>query len=489
MLKIENYQDFSKFLKNKLDPAGVILGIGVTSFMRFFPALFVKNFKIICFKNSKDNKALAEYVDEIFILKQKRPTVKLDFTNTNNILRNKTVQNYIKAQKGKKYLFLYKEDRNISHAIKGLRLKLLANTAKLNKMFENKLNFRQQLVKSGLTPILGETMKFSEFQKPQYDFDFFVGKYGKKFVFQLPDFRLGGGKGTLFVDSKRKFNDFKRLTADGVYKGKELQTINITKFIEGKSCSIACCATKHGTLVSRIQQQIIDIPQVISKKKGQGLFVGHVFGLKFSPGINKQAQNLGEKFGKYMYAKGYKGIFGLDIIVNEKENKVYPVECNARYTGAFPMLSMLQLKNQIIPLDFFHFLEFLNIPYKIDVRALNKMYQKQIIGSHIILSNIRDYSIEVKNELEVGTYRYQKGKIKYLSGGIFYEDLKTDQDFILVDGVPKKGEEIKKWSRIARIVHVLFNGNILKANDRELKDQYLKIVYAIYKAMFGKKQP
>jgi len=488
MLNIKNYQDFAKFLKNKLDPQGVIFGVGVTSFMRFFPGLFIKNFKIIAFKDSTDNEIIRDYVDEIFVLKKKRPTLKLDFTNTNNILRNQTVQNYIKEHKGRKYLFLYKADKNIEKAIKGLGVKVIANKPHLNKMFENKLNFRKQLVKTGLKPILGETMKFSDFQKKEYDYDFFVNKYGSKFVFQLPDFRLGGGKGTLFIDSRQKFNEFKKKTKDGIYKKKVLQTINITKFIEGKSCSVACCATKYGTLVSKIQQQILDIPQVISPQKGNGLFVGHVFGLKFSSVINKQAKAIGEKFGNYMYDKGYKGIFGLDIIVNEKENKVYPVECNARYTGAFPMLSMIHLKYKIIPLDFFHFLEFLNIPYKINVNVLNKMYHKDIKGSHLVLSNIRDHSIMVKNELAVGTYRFHKNKIKYLSKNIFYESLKTDNDFILVDGVPKKGTEIKKWSRLARIVHVLFNGNILNQGI-QLKGKYLKIVYAIYKAMFNKKQP
>jgi len=489
MLNIKNYSDFVKFLDNKLDPKGIIFGIGVTAFMRFFPSLFVRNYKVITFKDSKDNQVLAKYIDEIFILKQKRPTLKLPFTNTNNILRNKTVQNYIKEHKGKKFLFLYKADKNIENAIKGLKVKVIANKGRLNKMFENKVNFRKQLVQAGLQPILGQTMKFAKFQKPEYDFAYFKNLYGPKFVFQLPDFRLGGGKGTMFIDSAKKFTEFKEKTESGVYKKKELQTINITKFIEGKSCSIACCATKYGTLVSSLQQQILDIPQVISKKKGQGLFVGHVFGLDFSPSIKKQAKEIGEKFGNYMYSKGYKGIFGIDMIVNQKENKVYPVECNARYTGAFPMLSMLHMKNKIIPLDFFHFLEFLNIPYKIDVKNLNKDYKRKINGSHIILSNTRNYGLEVKKEVEVGTYQFKNKKIEYLSDNILYDNLKNSNQFILVDGVPKKGQIIKKWSRIARIVHVLFNDKILKANDKELKDKYLQIVYSIYKAMFNKKQP
>ncbi|MFC1598610.1 ATP-grasp domain-containing protein [Patescibacteria group bacterium] len=487
MLNIKNYQDFSKFTENKLDPKGVVFGIGVTSFMRFFPSLFIKNYKLICFKDSKDNQVLENMVEDIFILKKTRPTIKLPYTNANNLLRNKSVHSYISEHKGKKFLFVYKMNKNMEHAIKGLGLKIIGNSSRLNKMFEDKVSFRKVLVKAGLEPIPGETLKFSDWLK--FEYEDFAAKYGSKFVIQLPDFMLGGGKGTTFVDCKRKYNEFKSKVEEGTYKKKVLTAVNITKFISGESPSVACCATKYGTLVTRPQQQILDIPQVISKKKGQGLFVGHVFGVKYPPSIIKQVNEIATKLGNYMYSKGYKGIFGIDLIINKKENKVYPVECNARYTGAFPMVSMLQMKYKIIPLDFLHFLEFLKIPYKIDVKALNLMYQKQIYGSHIILSNIRSYGIEVKKELEVGTYRFAKNKINYLSDSIFYNGLKTPHDFVLVDGVPKQGQIIKKYSRMARIVHVLFNADILKANGKELKAEYLNIVFAIYKAMFNKKQP
>ena len=45
-------------------------------------------------------------------------------------------------------------------------------------------------------------MKFSDWQ--EFEYEDLVAEYGKKFVIQLPEFMLGGGKGTLFIDSKRK---------------------------------------------------------------------------------------------------------------------------------------------------------------------------------------------------------------------------------------------------------------------------------------------
>ena len=46
MLNIKSYQDFAKFLEKKLKPQGTVFAVGVTAFMRFFPGLFLKNFKV-----------------------------------------------------------------------------------------------------------------------------------------------------------------------------------------------------------------------------------------------------------------------------------------------------------------------------------------------------------------------------------------------------------------------------------------------------------
>jgi len=482
MLTIKTYQDFAKFLQEKLDPPGIILGVGVTAFMRFFPALFLKNFKIITWKDSKDNKVLEKFTD-IFCLKKIEPGVKLKFYNANNLLRVETVRNYILSFPGKKFLFLYRLNNNIQNAVRQWGAEFIVNKARINKIFENKASFRKVLNKIGVQPIFGETLEFLDFYPREYKD--MAKLYGPKFVIQLPDFMLGGGKGTLFITKANDFNKFKSEIKEGIYKDKKLTVVNITEFISGLSCSVACCATQYGTLVSKIQRQIIDIPQIISAKKGNGLFCGHVFGPEFNSEIIKQAQGIATKLGNYMYELGYKGIFGLDLVVDEKNNKVYPVECNARYTGVFPMLSMIHLKNKIIPLDFFHFLEFLNIDYKVNVGELNKMYQQPISGSHIILSNTNDFSIEVENELKVGVYNFHNKtkKISWQNPEILYEVLKNDNQFVLVDGVPNKGDIIKKYSGLARICHVLFRGNILRANG-QLKKKYREIVDSIYKALF-----
>jgi len=56
---------------------------------------------------------------------------------------------------------------------------------------------------------------------------------------------------------------------------------------------------------------------------------------------------------------GYKGIFGLDFVLDEKTNKLYIIECNPRLLGSFPTLNMVQLLNNEPLILAFHILEFL----------------------------------------------------------------------------------------------------------------------------------
>ncbi len=483
MLKINNYNDFAKFLAEKRQLKRPIVTIGVTAFMRFFPALFLNNLHIICYKDCDDNKILGKFA-KIFCLQKVAPKTKLKIFNTNNLLRHKKVRDYLKKLGAKKYLYLYRSNINIQNAKKGLGIKIIANKAKLSKHFENKINFRIILKRIGLKPILGQTLTWQQFKNK--DYNYFYRKYGSKFVIQLPDFLLGGGKGTIFINNSKKFIKFKVESRNGIYKEKKLKHVNVTKFIDGWHCSVACCATKYGTLISGINRQIIDIPEVISSQKGDGLFCGHVFGLKFDKKITSQINNIATKLGRFMYKNGYKGIFGIDLLINKETNRVYPVECNARYTGAFPMLSMLHVKHKIIPLDFFHFWKFFNLNYKINQEKINKMYQRPIMGSHLVLSNITNKPVKVKKSLKAGLYHFNplSKKITFRTKAIFYEAIKGDNDFILIDGLPKKGDIIQTHDNLARICHVLFKRNILSQNGA-LNYKTAEIVRGIYNNIIG----
>jgi hypothetical protein len=182
-----------------------------------------------------------------------------------------------------------------------------------------------------------------------------------------------------------------------------------------------------------------------------------------------------------MWDKGYRGIFGIDLVVDEKTDEVYPVECNTRYTGVFPMLSMHHFTNGAIPMDLFHILEFLDADYEIDVEKLNQAYRKRIRGSHIILFNKKHVPLKVDGYVRSGIYRYdpREHRIEFIREGLRYDDLRGDDEFILTDGVPCQGGTVVFNDELTRVCRILFPFQIIES-PTELNGKAREIINLVY---------
>jgi hypothetical protein len=351
--------------------------------------------------------------------------------------------------------------------------------------FGDKGRFRQILKQLGLAMIPGEQVSREALMGRGYGH--FSLLYGKDMVFQLPDITKGGGRSTFFIRSEMDYMKFLRCISNGRYRGYQVRTINVATLIEGFPASVAVCATRHGALISSIQTQVMDIPEVLKVHRGNGFFCGHDWTYrKYSPSLNEQAMRIAQILSGYMWAKGYRGIFGIDLVVDEKAHVVYPVECNTRYTGAFPMLSMLHVvypvecntrytgafpmlsmlhvRNGAIPMDLFHILEFLDVDYEIDVDALNEAYRRPIGGGHIILFNKSHVPLKVGRDVRSGVYRCDPG---------------GHDEFILTDGVPRKENIVVFNDELTRMCRVLFPFQIIES-PMKLNDKAREIICQVY---------
>ena len=97
--------------------------------------------------------------------------------------------------------------------------------------------------------------------------------------------------------------------------------------------------------MSGLQRQLIDLPYC-SGLEEDGVFCGHTWGeCEWSESVREEAVQQGRLVGEYLAGLGYKGILGIDFVVDSDDHKVYPLEINPRLTGAFPVLSQIHLKN------------------------------------------------------------------------------------------------------------------------------------------------
>ncbi len=452
-----------------------IVGIGVTAFNRVMPAFFLPDYRIVCYKNSQELKEIGKKCPVVSVERDFKRKVKR--LNSFAILSHSDVQNYLKSL-GPLGIFVYKSSSKIEEICRQNGWRLIANPSRIRDPYENKKIFRETLEKIGIKPIPGEILKISEFNERALKK--LQGKYGKDLVLKLPEVRQGRGKGNTFVskptDLERFWQKVKELGE--IY---DLKHLIVEKKIRGISPSITSCVTRFGILTGVVQTQITDIPEVIDVKKGGGMFIGHDWSFCHYPEkVQKLSRKIAKKFGEYLYQKGYRGIFGIDLIVEEGTNKVYPCECNPRYTGAFPVYSMIQLRGGEPPFDIFHLLEHLGLDYKMNFEEIQKLYWQKKEGAHLILYNRTSNWLKVEGEIKAGVYRLKEKELEFLRPGFSLLEIKNQEEFVLTDGVPFKGQIIKPNLRILKII---FPCRILEKEGKEIDNRTKKIVELVYQRL------
>lgn len=472
-MKINNIDDV-KALLSQTDRK--IFWIWITAYMRVLPALFLwKNFEILCYKNSIDNEILRK-ITKVHSLQENWEEIQK--LSTADILNSNYVKNLFTQEK-EINLQVYKTTPEIEDFAVRNWYNIIWNSVENRDRYENKKEFREILASIWVETISWENMNYDDFMVKNYDF--FSQKYWNKIVIQLPDITIWWGLWTIFINSNEDFIKFKEKIAKQSYKNTKINSLNVTKFITWISSSITWCATKFWTLSTKIQTQVIDIPEVISLKKWNWVFCWHDWSFKkYSDTVNKKASEMIEKIWNFMYQNWYKWIFGLDLIVNEEEEQVYIVECNSRYTWAFPMISFIDLKNSIIPMDAFHIMEFLWIDYEIDFDKINSSYKYDKSWSHIILSNKNDDEITIKKDLIPWVYSFTWTEISYLREWIWYSDINSENEFIIIDWNPSSGEKIRWAWELSRFCHLLFPFSIIE-NENTLNEKAKTIINIIYK--------
>jgi len=172
--------------------------------------------------------------------------------------------------------------------------------------------------------------------------------------------------------------------------------------------------------------------------------------------------------GRYLAGFGYRGILGIDFLIDKEMKLVYPVECNPRFTGAFPMLSQLHICHDLLPMDVFHILEFLDIPYDLDPVSLNLGYAKTIKGSHMILFNLSGEILGGRNLPDAGLYEFDPDaeSIDFLQEASDYREIRTNRQFVIIDGPPDaEGERIVEGDPLHRLCRVLFPCPVVDGKD------------------------
>ena len=465
--------------------AGTITGVGITAYSRIIPTYFHQPYNIIALRKTLDLPLLRNRV-EIFCLEEEiGHSVEAKGFNSESLLSHPSVRAFLKKMTGPRCLLLYQSYPDLEELAARQGWVLLANPSSLRMRVADRAFFQRMANQLELNQVPGHVYPLKDFFA--FDYAYWTQKIGSELVVQFPEIRQGGGRGTFFVKSDLDYQRVLRILKKGTWRGIEIQSTAIHKFMDGIPASLALCLTRHGILFSGLQRQLIDLPYCEDMSEN-GIFCGHSWGeTAWSSHVQAEAIRQARLIGEYLAAIGYKGILGIDFLISRDKKQVYPLECNPRFTGAFPMLSQLQLRHNIIPMDVFHMLEFLDLPYEMDPASLNARYAEAIRGSHIILFRGSNALLTGEGLRKAGLYERdpESGMIYFVDAASDYREIRNERQFIIIDGPPDMDENnLSMRDPLQRLCRILFPGPIVTEGET-LSPQVLSAVDWVYAQIFG----
>jgi hypothetical protein len=125
-------------------------------------------------------------------------------------------------------------------------------------------------------------------------------------------------------------------------------------------------------------------------------------------------------------------------------------------------------------------LEFLNIPYEIDREKINKIMWQKKEGAQMFLHNPKPNEAIQEGEIEPGVYKMQNSKLRFVREGYELKHLKDKDEFLLTDGIQKKGAKIQPFQRLCR---VLAKDRVLNENLNDLTPEVKKFIKLVYEKL------
>jgi len=437
--------------------AGSLVGVGITAFSRIVPACFLDSYHVATVSRTADLPLLRKRTD-IFCLEEAGGTLPEQSRNSASLLAHALTRGYLNSLPDPKHLFLYQSYPELEDLAREAGWIPLANPADLRLRLRERAFFQQMAADLDLCQAPGAIQPIAVLHEK--DYAVWAGDLGPELVVQLPDIAQGGGRGTFFIRSAQDYDRLRERLKGHVWRDIPLTSILIRRLIKGTAASVAVCVTRHGILISGLQRQLIDLPYCADSVEN-GIFCGHVWnGNPWTPAVQDAALKQAGKIGEYVAGLGYRGILGIDFVIDEESDAVYPLEINPRFTGAFPMLSLLHIQNGVIPLDVFHLIEFLNLPCRIDVAELNRRYQAPLKGSHLLLFFPSTGQAVRGFRVRAGLYEVtpREGAIRFVRDGMGYADIQNENEFVVVDGPPASGAGKGAPSdSFSRLCHLLFS--------------------------------
>jgi hypothetical protein len=244
-------------------------------------------------------------------------------------------------------LMVLKNSQLIEDFCKKQGWKLLAPKAKVAEQFENKISQYRALANKVPYPLtfIANLEKISDTMLMNHELR--IRNHDSKFIIHnsplVLQFNRGHSGNTTFFIKSRK--DLKNLASK--FPKREAK---ISEFINGKTYTLNCLVLRNGEVITgSISEQITGLK---SATTNPNTTCGNDFTSpgKLSKKQVKKIQEIAKDTGSALYRKGYRGLFGIDVIIQQKTGEAYFIEVNTHQPASISFEAKLHRQIGKVPL-------------------------------------------------------------------------------------------------------------------------------------------
>ncbi|HEY5713781.1 MAG TPA: ATP-grasp domain-containing protein [Candidatus Gracilibacteria bacterium] len=383
------------------------------------------------------------------------------------VLWKQIADGYLEKMQETPLFFSFKKSTNLEEVCKEYGYKELMPDYKMFKELQDK----KRLGDFGVDEAHGE-IPFISADVHEIEYKTITHQLGHKFVIQYSfnpqGYNSSGGRDTFVIDNITQFREVRNLNYN--------TPARISKFIHGVELGVHAVATNRGTIVTDCYLQAIGIPELTDN---QSMFCGIDFtsSQALPASVNQQVKTITKKIGESLYKYGYKGVFGVDFLLENQTNKVYVLEINPRFTAATNMMSFLLQKQDLLSPIALHFSEYLDcIPETFSVEEYEQSIAGKSNGSLLYIRNREGKTVQMTKAPMPGIYSVNdEGVVSYVKEGYEAGQLENE-DQILV-------RKFHPLQRDIGPVEVLFEVQSLRnclEGKSNLSDRWKNIIDDLY---------
>lgn len=222
---------------------------------------------------------------------------------------------------------------------------------------------------------------------------------GKKFILQFN--RAHTGSGTILVENENQLKEIQAKFPD--------REVRVTKFVDGAMLTNNNVVCEKKVLCGNINYQITGLKPFTNLPFAT---IGNDWALPNKLLNTKQKQvyfDVAQAVGARLARDGWRGLFGIDVMLEKNTGKLYLIEINARQPASTTFESQLQLKKNKIGLTTFqaHLLALLNEKCDSKLTIVNDGAQ--------IIQRLVSSDLKIKNKIlpkNVNIIKYNNTKLE-----------------------------------------------------------------------------